>query len=112
MKIYHNPRCAKSRAGLKYLEKKGFDVEIKNYLDDGLTTAELRNIIDKTGLKPFDLVRIQEEDYKTHLKGKKLTDDQWIASLVKFPKLLQRPIVLNGDRAIIANPPEEIEKIV
>ena len=112
MKIYHNPRCAKSRAGLKYLEKKGFDVEIKNYLDDGLTTAELRNIIDKTGLKPFDLVRIQEEDYKTHLKGKKLTDDQWIASLVKFPKLLQRPIVSNGDRAIIANPPEEIEKIV
>lgn len=112
MKIYHNPRCAKSRAGLKYLEKKGFDVEIKNYLDDGLTTAELRNIIDKTGLKPFDLVRIQEEDYKTHLKGKTLTDDQWIASLVKFPKLLQRPIVLNGDRAIIANPPEEIEKIV
>jgi polyphosphate kinase len=112
MKIYHNPRCAKSRAGLKYLEKKGFDVEIKNYLDDGLTTAELRNIIDKTGLKPFDLVRIREEEYKTHLKGKTLTDDQWIASLVKFPKLLQRPIVLNGERAIIANPPEEIEKIV
>ena len=112
MKIYHNPRCAKSRAGLKYLEKKGFDVEIKNYLEDGLSTAELKNIIEKSGLKPFDLIRTQEEDYKTHLKGKTLTDDQWLASLVKFPKLLQRPIVVNGDRAVLASPPEEIEKIV
>jgi polyphosphate kinase len=112
MKIYHNPRCAKSRAGLKYLEKKGFDVEIKNYLEDGLSTAELKNIIEKTGLKPFDLIRTQEVDYKTHLKGKTLSDDQWLASLVKFPKLLQRPIVVNGDRAVLASPPEEIEKIV
>lgn len=112
MRIYHNPRCAKSRAGLKYLEKKGFDVEIKNYLDDGLTAAELKNIIDKSGLKPFDLVRTQEEQYKTNLKGKTLNDEQWIDTLVKYPRLLQRPIVLNGDKAIVAHHPEEIEKIV
>lgn len=112
MRIYHNPRCAKSRAGLKYLEKKGFDVEIKNYLDDGLTAAELKNIIDKSGLKPFNLVRTQEEQYKTNLKGKTLNDEQWIDTLVKYPRLLQRPIVLNGDKAIVAHQPEEIEKIV
>lgn len=112
MRIYHNPRCAKSRAGLKYLEKKGFDVEIKNYLDEGLTAAELKNIIDKSGLRPFDLVRTQEEQYKTNLKGKTLNDEQWIDTLIKYPRLLQRPIVLNGDKAIVAHQPEEIEKIV
>jgi polyphosphate kinase len=112
MRIYHNPRCAKSRAALKYLEKKGFDVEVKNYITEGVTEAELKTILVKTGLKPYELVRVQEEEYKKNLKGKSLTDDQWLSELVKYPKLLQRPIVVNGDHAVIARPPEEIEKIV
>lgn len=112
MRIYHNPRCAGSRAGLKYLERKGFDVEVRNYLAEGLTEVELRTILHKTGLQPVDLVRKQEDYYRLNLKGKELTPEQWIKELINNPRLLQRPIVVNGDKAVIAQPAEEIEKIV
>jgi polyphosphate kinase len=112
MRIYHNPRCGKSRAGLKYLEKKGFEIEIRSYLTDGLTEQELKSIIVKTGLKPFDLVRTQEPVYKTNFRDKTLSDDEWISALVNFPNLLKRPIVVNGDKAVIATDPENIEAIV
>lgn len=112
MKIYHNPRCSKSRLGLKYLEKKGFDLEVKNYINDGLSEAEIRSILEKTGLEPLQLIRTQEPDYRTGYKGKNLSDDEWISLIVCHPRWLQRPIVVNGEKAVIANPPEEIEKIV
>ncbi|WP_372934649.1 polyphosphate kinase 1, partial [Mariniphaga sediminis] len=112
MKIYHNPRCAKSRAGLKYLEEKGFDLEIKKYMKEGISEAELKEIIQKTGKKPFELVRTQEEEYKTNYKEKELSDDEWIKILSENPKLLQRPVVVNGDKAVLANPPEAVEEIL
>jgi polyphosphate kinase len=112
MKIYHNPRCSKSRAGLKYLEEKGYDIEIKKYLIDGITEGELKEIIAKTGEKPLSFVRTQEKEYKENYKGKKFSDDEWIKILVENPKLLQRPIVVNGNRAVLANPPENVENII
>lgn len=112
MKIYHNPRCSKSRAGLQYLEEKGYDIEIKKYLVDGITKTELKGIISKTGKNPFDLVRTQEADYKKKFKGKNFSDEEWINILVANPKLLQRPIVVNGNKAVLANPPENIEEII
>ncbi len=112
MKIYHNPRCSKSRAGLQYLEGKGYDVEVKKYMNEGLTSTELKEIIEKTGKGPFFFVRIQEKDYIKNFKGKDISDDEWINILVEYPHLLQRPIVINGDKAVLANPPENIESIV
>lgn len=112
MKIYHNPRCAKSRAGLLYLEEKGFDIEVKKYLEDGISEKELREIISKTGKEPFFFVRTQEKDYIENYRGKTFGDDEWIRILVENPKLLQRPIVVNGDKAVLANPPEVIEEII
>jgi polyphosphate kinase len=112
MKIYHNPRCAKSRAGLKYLEEKGYDVEIVKYLTEGISKEELAEIIAKTGNEVFSFVRTQEADYKANYKGKTFTDEEWISILIKNPKLLQRPIVVNGDKAVLANPPENVESIV
>ena len=112
MKIYHNPRCAHSRAGLKYIEKKGFDLEIRKYLTEGVSEGELLEIIQKTGMKPEELVRTQEKLFKTEYKGKQLTDAEWIRALTEHPQLLQRPIVINGDKAVVACPPEEIEKII
>ncbi|MCD6354928.1 MAG: arsenate reductase (glutaredoxin), partial [Prolixibacteraceae bacterium] len=112
MKIYHNPRCAKSRAGLQYLEEKGYDIEIVKYLTGGISEEELRNIISKTGEKPFAFVRTQEKEYKENFKGKEISDDEWIKILAENPRLLQRPIVVNGSKAVLANPPENIEKIV
>jgi polyphosphate kinase len=112
MIIYHNPRCAKSRAGLQYLESKGYDIEIRKYLNDGITETELFEIIEKTGKDAFSLVRTNEQDYIDNYRGKTLTNEQWIKILVKNPKLLQRPVVINGNKAVIANPPENIEEIV
>jgi len=112
MKIYHNPRCAQSRAGLKYIEKKGFDLEVIKYLTEGITKEELIQIVEKTGLKPAELVRKQEPLYKSEFKGKNITDEEWIEILVRYPQLLQRPIIVNGEKAVVANPPEEVEKIL
>ncbi len=112
MKIYHNPRCAKSRAGLKYLEEKGYDIEIVKYLTEGISEEELTEIISKTGRSVFDFVRTQEANYKEKYKGKEFTDKEWIKILVENPRLLQRPIVVNGDKATLANPPENVDAIV
>jgi polyphosphate kinase len=95
-----------------YLEKKGFDLEIRKYLSDGITEEELHQIIEKTGLTPLDLVRKQEPLYKSNFKNKTLSDEEWIEILIRNPQLLQRPIVVNGEKAVIAFPPEEVEKIL
>jgi polyphosphate kinase len=112
MKIYHNPRCSKSRAGLKYLEEKGYDIEIKKYLVDGLTKTELKEIIKKTGENPISFIRTQEKEFRENYKGKVLSESEWINILAKNPKLLQRPIVINGNKAVLASPPEKIENII
>jgi len=112
MKIYHNPRCSKSRAGLQYLENKTSNFEIVKYLEEGISAKELGELIAKTGKKPFDFVRTQEQDYKDEFKGKVLSDQEWIKVLAENPKLLQRPIVVNGDKAVLGNPPENIDHIL
>ncbi len=112
MKIYHNPRCSKSRAGLQYLEEKGYDIEIKKYLVEGLTETELKEIIAKTGKEVHFYVRIHEKEYIENYQGKEFSDEEWIKILVENPKLLRRPIVVNGNKAVLAVPPENIEEIV
>ncbi len=112
MKIYHNPRCAKSRAGLLYLEENGYKTEVVNYMADGLTEEDVRSLIVKTGLPVLELVRTQEELYKTQFKGKTINEEEWIKIIASNPRLLKRPIVINGNRAVVALPPETIEKIL
>lgn len=112
MIIYHNPRCAKSRAGLQYLEEKGYEIEVRKYLSNGITEEQLKEIIDKTGKDAFHFVRTNEPEYISKYKGKKLTNEQWIRILAENPKLLQRPIVINGNKAVLANPPENIDDIM
>lgn len=112
MKIYHNPRCAKSREGLKFLEEKGFDVEIIDYMKEGITAREIKDFLDKSGLKVTDIIRTNEVIYKEQFKGKNLTDAEWISVLVENPKLLQRPLVIKGSHAVLARPTEEIMKLV
>ena len=111
MKIYHNPRCSKSRAGLKYLEENGFQVTVKNYMKEGITPEEIKSILNKSGLKASDLVRKHEDLYKTEYKDKTISEEEWITILSENPRLLHRPIVINGKKAILAQPPEQIEKI-
>jgi polyphosphate kinase len=112
MKLYHNPRCAKSRAGLKYLEEKGYDVEIKKYLTEGISENELRELVEKTGKKPFEFVRTQEKIFKEKYRGKEFSDNEWLKILAENPRLLKRPIVVNGDKAVLADPPPAVEEII
>jgi len=112
MKIYHNPRCMKSRAGLKYLEEKGYTLDVKKYMSEGISESEIREIIEKTGRQPIELIRKQEKLYCEKYRNRDLSDEEWIKALVENPQLLQRPVVINGDQAVIADPPEEVEQIM
>ncbi len=110
-KIYHNPRCKHSRVGLDYLKKMTSDFEIRDYISEVITLNELKEILLKSNLKPSQIVRAKEEYFKTYLKGKCFTDDEWIKILIENPKLIQRPIVVGKYKAVIGNPPEEIAKL-
>jgi arsenate reductase (glutaredoxin) len=112
LKIYHNPKCRKSREGLKYLQDKKIDLEIVNYIKEGITEQELSDIIMKLNLSPFNIVRTQEEQYRKELKGKKFTDIEWIRILVENPKLIERPIVVGKHKAVIAQPPDKADELL
>ncbi len=110
--IYHNPQCKKSRAGLKYLQDKGVDILIVEYLKKPFTGKELEVLLVKLNKKPDELVRTQETYYKQNLKGKKFEDHEWIKILLGNPKLIQRPIVEAQYKAVIGDPAENIDDIL
>lgn len=106
MKIYHNPKCSKSRDALALLKKKGADPEVIEYIKTPLTREELKRIVEKLGVSPMDIVRTDEPIWKREFTGIRWEDDALFGALVEYPILLQRPIVINGKRAVIARPPE------
>ena len=108
MKIYHNPRCSKSRETLEIIQKKGLEIEIIDYLVKPPTTKELEEIITLLKIKPEELVRKGEDIYKEKFKGKKITQQEWVKIMVEYPKLIERPIVISGNKAIIGRPPEKV----
>jgi polyphosphate kinase len=112
MKIYHNPRCSKSREGLKFLEEKGFDIEIIDYMKNGISAKEIKEFLSKSGMEVTEIIRTNEDLYKEKFKGKEFTKEEWIAILVENPKLIQRPLVIKGTHAVIARPAEEILKLI
>lgn len=112
IKIFHNNRCSKSRNGLELLEQSGKQFEIIKYLENILSFDELKSIIKLLSIKPIDLVRKNEVIWKRDFKNKTLTDDQIIEVMVKNPKLIERPIVINGRKAVIGRPTENILDII
>ncbi|SEE44322.1 arsenate reductase [Tenacibaculum sp. MAR_2010_89] len=112
IKIYHNNRCSKSRCGLEILENSGKKFEIVKYLDTVPSKEELKEIITLLGIEPLQLVRKNEKIWKENFKGKELTDDQIIEAMIHYPKLIERPIVINGSKAVIGRPPENITTIL
>lgn len=112
MKIYHNPRCSKSRQGLEILQNANVDFEIIEYLKNPISAAEISKILTKLHLKPIDLVRTNESVWKENFKGKDLSDTEIINAMVENPKLIERPIVINGNQAVIGRPPEKIITIL
>ena len=110
--ILHNPRCGKSRQTLKLLHDKGENVQIVEYLKVCPSVKQLGEIIEKIGLKPFDVIRKGEAVYKENYKGKELSDAEWLQVMVDNPILIERPIVIKGDKAAIGRPPEDVETIL
>ncbi len=112
MKIYHNPRCSKSRQGLEILEKSKIPFETIKYLDTPITKKELTEIIELLGISPIELVRKNEAIWKENFKGKVMNDEGIINAMVDNPKLIERPIVINNGKAVIGRPPEIIKNIL
>ena len=111
--IYHNPRCSKSRQTLALIEEKGIAPDIVLYLEDTPDAATLKALIVKLGISPRDLLRKGEEAYKDHnLADPGLSDDDLINAMVSHPKLIERPIVVNGDKAVLGRQPENALSIL
>jgi arsenate reductase (glutaredoxin) len=107
--VYHNPRCKKSRAGLQYVQERTNDIEVIEYLKNPLTEKELETLLMKLHKKPHEMVRTQEAIYKSDYKGKNFNDHEWIRIMVENPKLIKRPIVAKGNKAVWGDPPEALE---
>ncbi len=110
--IYHNPKCSKSRATLALLRERGATPRIVEYLKTPPSASELKAIVARLGIRPEELVRKGEEVYKSKYAGKALTDEQWIAAMVKDPILIERPIVVAGRHAAIGRPPEKVLELL
>jgi arsenate reductase len=113
MTLYHNPRCSKSRSALQLLEERGLNPVIVRYLETPLSAAHLQKLLSMLGLSPRQLLRTGEDDYKTlGLSNSQLTDAQLIDAMANQPKLIERPILVVGDKAVIGRPPERILEIM
>lgn len=112
IRILHNPRCSKSRECLASLESSNNTIEIVNYLDGVLSELDIREILIKLQCKPLDIVRVKDEFFIGNYKGKSLSDDQWIMEMVKNPRLIERPIVINGNKAAIGRPLQNVIDIL
>lgn len=110
--IYHNPRCTKSREALALLQQRGLTPRIVEYLQTPPSAAELKGILRKLGMPAQQLVRKAEQTYKTKYAARALTEDQWIEAMAADPILIERPIVISGDRAVIGRPPENVLKLL
>ena len=112
MIIYHNPRCRKSREGLAYLEEKGQKAEVREYLKEPFSKQELSEVIQKLGIEPSALLRKSEQIYKDQYRGKDIKEGQWIDIMLEHPRLIERPIIVGGSKAVIGRPKEEIDKLL
>lgn len=107
VRIYYNPRCSKCRATLALIEERGHNTEVIEYLKTPPTREELRTLLHKLGRQPLDIVRKGEDVYRELYALRALTAEDWLDALVEHPILIERPIVVRGDKAVVARPPEK-----
>lgn len=112
IQIYHNSRCGKSRDCLAFLEDSGKEYKVIKYLENVPTFDELKSIIEKLNIKPIELVRQKEKIWLENFKNNLMSDDEIIQAMVANPILIERPIVINGDKAVIARPLENVKAIL
>lgn len=110
--IYHNPRCSKSRQTLQLIREAGVEPDIVEYLKNSPSVNELEMILAKLNLKPQDIIRKGEQDFKSRYKDKKFTDTEWLIILSENPKLIERPIVIKGNTGVVGRPPENVKSLL
>ncbi len=110
LKIYHNNRCKKSRAGLKYLLDKGLNPEVIDYIKNSINEKDFRLILQKLNISAKELIRTQEEIYKLQFKDKNFNEEEWIKIILENPKLLKRPIIETKYKAVLGDPVSNIEQ--
>lgn len=110
--VYHNPRCSKSRQALQFLDEKGLEYTVIEYLKSPLSEQELKMILKKLKVNAASIIRKGESVFKENFKGKDLTEEEYISAMVNFPKLIERPIVIKGNQAVIARPHDRIESLL
>lgn len=110
--IYHNPRCSKSRAACALIAERGVEAEVIDYLATPPTRDELRSVLGKLGMQAHQLVRRGEAAFSEHYAGRELSDEQWLDALIDHPILIERPIVVCGDQAVIGRPPEKVLELL
>ncbi|HAW53051.1 MAG TPA: arsenate reductase (glutaredoxin) [Flavobacteriales bacterium] len=112
MIIYHNPRCRKSRETLEIIRSKGVEPFWTEYLKEPLSVDQLKEIIEKLGINPSQLLRKGEAIYKEEFKGKELSEEEWIYAMAEYPELMERPVVMKGKKAILGRPPENVNELL
>ncbi|AEV32774.1 arsenate reductase (glutaredoxin) [Owenweeksia hongkongensis] len=112
MVLYHNTRCSKSRETLQLLESKNVNPEIVEYMKEPITPGDLEEILDKLDIDAIDLVRKKEAIWKEEFADKELTEDEVILAMIEYPQLMERPILVNGDKARVGRPPEDVLEII
>ena len=111
--LYHNPRCSKSRAALELLQARGLQPHVVRYLETPPGASELKSLLGKLGISARDLLRSGEDEYKTlGLSDASLSEAQLIEAMAKHPKLIERPILIAGDKAVIGRPPEKVLELL
>lgn len=111
MKIYHNPRCRKSREGLAILEAQKEPFEVIRYMDNPPDKDTLRDLLEKLGMTPMELIRKNEAIWKADYRDKDLDDDAVLEAMIAHPRLIERPVVVRGDKAVVGRPPERIREL-
>ena len=111
MKIYHNPRCSKSRCALDWLQKSNFQYDIVDYMKNPISVIELTHLLKQLNMRPLELMRKNELEFKEFIQGKNLSDEEIVQFMARFPKLIERPIVVWDSHAIVARPLEKLTEL-
>ncbi len=112
IKVFHNNRCSKSRQALALVRDISEDIEVIEYMNSGISKEALRTMLNQLNMAPLELMRKGEADYKEHVRGKDLTEDQLLDLMLQYPKLIERPVVVQNGKAIVARPPELVNEFL
>lgn len=110
--LWYNPRCSRCQRAASLLREKGIEPELRRYLEEPPTAAEIEDLLAKLGLPPHAVARTKEDEYQVLRLSDRIPRDEMVQAIVQHPRILERPILVHGDRAVVARPPERVLELV